>query len=303
MIRYVVKDYIGNTLLSSRFILFIIILYLAMFSLFQNMGKAMGRLGYMVGPLEMLPCFVHYDANVIIYFGLFVFLISIYPKWDGSLNQISRMGKRKWLCTQYVYVFMTSIVYFLVWTIGFIFAFLPQITWTNEWSSFMLRAIDMTQFATFPTDFQTNVMMNYSELLVAIGSPMKVYLLTFLLHVIAGTFIGTLTITLNVCFRRGAGTVVSFLFIAAKAFFSVLPQFLSKNMFTVEMFKKIKNLLKRMEFYISPLYQCDLHIMAVHNVRPIQERVFIGVAYFLILMVIIIFFGMKLVKRVDLSQE
>ena len=303
MIRYIFKEYIGNTLLSSRFIVFIIALYLAMFGLFQNMEAAMGRLGYTVGAFEMLPCFVHYDANVIIYFGLFVFLISIYPKWDGSLNQISRMGKRKWLFTQYIYVFFTAIIYYVVWSVGFILVFLPRITWSNEWSSFMERAIDMTQIVTFPTDFQTNVMMRYSERLVSIGSPMKVYLLTFLLQMIAGTFIGILAVTLNVCFRRGTGTVAAYFFVGAKGFFSVLPQFLNENMFSIELLKKIKNLLKRLEFYISPLYQSDLFIMAVHDTRPIKERVMIGVTYFLILMVLLMIFGMKMVKRMDLSQE
>jgi hypothetical protein len=43
--------------------------------------------------------------------------------------------------------------------------------------------------------------------------------------------------------------------------------------------------------------------MAIHDARPIVERVEIGVVYFLLLTAVVIVFGNWMVRRIDLCQE
>lgn len=303
MLRYLLKEYIHKTLLSSRFIMVFITILVALISLFWNMKAAMEKLDCQVGVWELLPSFLHWESGSLIYFGIFVFLLAALPKWEGSLNRITRLGKRKWLLSQYIYVFFTAVIYYLIWTVGFIIALLPGIAWSNEWSSLVKRAIDPETAVYFSIDMNINVGLHFSEELVSIGSPAKVYFLTFLLHVLAGIFVGMLMVTLNICFRRGAGTVLAYFIVGAKAVFDWIPSLFSSQLIHFDGYKQLKNLLIRMGFYISPLYQSDLFIMVLHDARPIGERVAIGVIYFSILIVLVVIFGLGMIKRIDLCQE
>ena len=303
MIRYIFREYLHKTLLSGRFLAVSAMLPIALASLFWNMTGVMRELGERVGPFELLPCFLYIDTNQLIYFGILIFLVAVLPQWEGSLNQIPRLGKRKWILTQYIYVLLTSVIYYLIWTLGFIFAFLPRINWGNGWSSMVERAADPVHGVQFTIDMKFNVSMNFSKTLMSVGSPGKVWLLTFLLHVLAGLFVGMLMVTLNICFRRGTGTVIAYFIVGVSTFFGWLPTFLDNKWFHFDGYKQLKNFLMRMEFYASPLYQCDLLNMAILDARPVGERVAIGVTYFLLLIALIVVFGLRSVRRIDLCQE
>lgn len=303
MLRYLFREYVHKILLSSRFVMVFVTIVVALVSLFWNMPGAMKQLGCHVGAFELLPSFLYCDSGTLIYFGIFIFLVAALPRWEGSLNQISRLGKRRWLLAQYMYVFLTIVIYHLVWTVGFILALLPRITWSNEWSSLVKRATDPETAAMFSIDMKMNVGLLFSDKLVAIGSPAKVWSLTFVLHVLAGLFLGMLMVTLNICFRRGIGTITAYLIVGVKTIFNLIPTLFSKRLIHFEGYKLFKNLLIRMGFYISPLYQCDLFVMALHDTRPVLQRVAIGTTYFLILIFMVIIIGFKIVRRIDLCQE
>ncbi|MCD7825186.1 MAG: hypothetical protein LUH14_04395 [Clostridiaceae bacterium] len=303
MLRYLFREYVHKILLSSRFVMVFITIFVALISLFWNMTGAMKELGCRAGALELLPTFLCVDSGSLIYFGIFVFLVASLPKWEGSLNQVSRLGKGKWLLAQYVYVFFTAVIYYLIWTAGFIMALLPRITWSNDWSSLVKRAIDPETAALFSMDMKMNVGLAFSEKLVSVGSPARVWLLTFLLHMLAGVFVGILMVTLNICFRRGIGTVAAYLIVGVKTIFNWLPALFNNQLIHFEGYRQFKNLLIRMEFYVSPLYQCDLLVMAIHDTRPILQRVAIGAVYFLILTALVMLFGFRMVRKIDLCQE
>lgn len=303
MFRYIFREYFHKTLLSPRFLVVSLTLLVALISLFQNMSDAMKELGCRVGPLELLPCFLYIDSGTLIYFGVFIFLVAAIPKWEGSLNQIPRLGKKRWIVAQYTYVFLTSVIYYLIWTVGFIIALFPRIAWNNDWSSLVERAIDPENGAYFGMDMQMNVGLAFSEKLVSVGSPGKVYLFTFLLHVLAGTFVGMLMVTLNICFRRGVGTVIAYFIAGVRTIFEWIPSLFSQDLIHFDGYQQVKNLLIRMEFYISPLYQSDLLIMALHDARPITERMVIGVMYFLLLIIWVTILGFRMMKHIDLYQE
>lgn len=303
MVRYICEEYFHRTLLSSRFLVILMMVPVLLTSLFWNMTSTMEKMGLSVGPLELLPCFLYMDGGIVLYFGVFVFLIAALPRWDGSLNQIPRLGKRKWLLSQYVNVFLTSIMNYLIWTLGFILAMLPRINWSGKWSNFIQKTIDPEQGFDFCAQLPMNVAMNFSEELVSVGSPVKIYLLTFLLQVLAGIFIGILMVTLNICFRCGTGTVVALLILGTRTFFEWIPRIFENKWLQFEGYKAVQNLLMRMEFYLSPTYQSDLYIMALHNTRPIAERLIIGITYFLLLTTLVVCFGLRMVRRIDLCQE
>jgi hypothetical protein len=303
MLRYLFKEYLHKSLLSSRCIMTFITIFAALIGLFWNMTGAMKELGCQAGAWELLPAFLYWSSGALIYFGIFVFLMAALPVWEGSLNQVSRLGKRRWLLAQYVYVFFHSVIYYLIWTAAFIIALFPRITWKNEWSSLVQRAVDPEKAALFSMDMKMNVGLAFSKKLVEIGSPVKVWLLTFLLHVLAALFVGMLMVTLNICFRRGTGTVAAYFIAGAETIFEWFPNLFSSQLIHFEGYKQLKNLLIRLEFYISPLYQSDLLVMAIHDARPIVERVEIGVVYFLLLTAVVIVFGNWMVRRIDLCQE
>lgn len=74
-------------------------------------------------------------------------------------------------------------------------------------------AIDPQQSVFFWMNLNLNVNLQFSDLIMNIGSPGKVYLLTFMLTVLGSFFIGIFMITVNICFRRGVGTVLAYLMV------------------------------------------------------------------------------------------
>ena len=219
------------------------------------------------------------------------------------MNEILRLGKRKWFFAQYIYIFFTSVIYFLIWTGGFILALFPRIIWNNEWSSLAKMAIDPQQSVFFWMNLNLNVNLQFSDLIMNIGSPGKVYLLTFMLTVLGSFFIGIFMITVNICFRRGVGTVLAYLMVGVQTMSGILAMLFGKNLIHFEGYKQVKNLLERMQYYISPLYQSDLFTMAIHNARPIAQRIAIGVIYFAILILLVTLFGMCMIRKIDLCKE
>ena len=219
------------------------------------------------------------------------------------MNEILRLGKRKWFFAQYIYIFFKSVIYFLIWTGGFILALFPRIIWNNEWSSLAKMAIDPQQSVFFWMNLNLNVNLQFSDLIMNIGSPGKVYLLTFMLTVLGSFFIGIFMITVNICFRRGVGTVLAYLMVGVQTMSGILAMLFGKNLIHFEGYKQVKNLLERMQYYISPLYQSDLFTMAIHNARPIAQRIGIGVIYFAILILLVTLFGMCMIRKIDLCKE
>ena len=58
------------------------------------------------------------------------------------VTRLRRQGRKMWLLSQYCYVIMTSVIYYLVVTVGFIIALFPVVDWKNRWSSFYWKASD-----------------------------------------------------------------------------------------------------------------------------------------------------------------
>lgn len=302
MIRYTLREYFFNTLLSARFLVSAVVLLISLYTLFYPMAVRMNEEGYCIGAFEILPCFLFVGGNAAIYFVLFAFLIMAYPRWEGSLNQIARLGKKRWIFIQYVQIAISAIIYFLIWTIGFIIAFIPSLSWKNEWSSFLYLATDTEQMRLFH-NIVANVSMSYSSELMEVSNPMVVWSLTFLLHILGTVFVGVLAVTFNICYRRGVGTILAFFIAGARGFLEGLKYILVKSVFPIDGIKQIRNLFLRFQYYISPLYQSDLSIMAIHNTRPLSERVRIAVVYFLVLIVIVMLYGIRKINKIDLSQE
>lgn len=221
MIRYFAREYFYKTVFSTRFIILTLVLLISIYSLFHPMAVRLVENGYQVGALELLPCLLFSSVLVATYFIPFVFLIMAYPSWDGALNQIIRLGKRKWMMLQYIYVGMTSVLYYLIWTAAFILAFLPCISWKNEWSSFMLLATDANKVS-LTWDLLANVNLYFSPELLP-QSPLAVWGLTFLLHVLGCVFVGIVALIFNVYFRRGAGTILAFFIATCRTIIRAIP--------------------------------------------------------------------------------
>lgn len=302
MLCYLVKEYLYKTVISVRFLIFILVLLLSLYSLFHPMAVRLAENGYTIGALEVLPCISFTPSLASVYFVTFLFLVIVYPMWDGSLNQIARLGKRKWVSLQYVYICITAVLYYLIWTVGFILAFLPCISWRNEWSSFMILATDVKNTETV-IELSSNVVFYKPTGLMDILSPLQVWALVFLLQVLGEAFVGILALVFNISYRRGVGTILAFFVSGERQILSGIEYILRKSYFPVSGIKQIRNLFLRAQYYISPLYQSDLLIMAEHNTRPLPERVGIAVIFYLLLISLLILYNRGKIRKIDLAQE
>lgn len=77
--------------------------------------------------------------------------------------------------------------------------------------SFYWKASDPKTGFDFETGLKYNLPCTYSRKIMKIGTPLKVWGLTFLLVVLASIFLGMLVVTFNIWFRRGTGTILGIL--------------------------------------------------------------------------------------------
>lgn len=151
--RYICRDYFQRTVCSGRFVLLVLLVWISLCSFFREFVEQLSEMHCRVGALEIFPAWAFCGGGVSTYFILFIFLILAYPQWDGAVNRLARQGRKIWLLSQYCYVIMTSVIYYLVVTVGFIIALFPVVDWKNRWSSFYWKASDpKTGF-----DFETGI--------------------------------------------------------------------------------------------------------------------------------------------------
>lgn len=87
--------------------------------------------------------------------------------WSGEPS--GQAGQKMWLLSQYCYVIMTSVIYYLVVTVGFIIALFPVVDWKNRWSSFYWKASDPKTGFDFETGLKYNLPCTYSRKIMKIG--------------------------------------------------------------------------------------------------------------------------------------
>ena len=256
-----------------------------------------------VGALEIFPAWAFCGGGVSTYFILFIFLILAYPQWDGAVNRLARQGRKMWLLSQYCYVIMTSVIYYLVVTVGFIIALFPVVDWKNRWSSFYWKASDPKTGFDFETGLKYNLPCTYSRKIMKIGTPLKVWGLTFLLVVLASIFLGMLVVTFNIWFRRGTGTILGIFVLVFYYIMDWIPLFFDNEFAQFDGYKQIQNMLWRLEPYLSPLYQTDVYGLTLRKARPVMERVEIAAVYYIVLAVVVLVMGLRMVRKVDLSKD
>lgn len=301
--RYICKDYFYKTICSGRFVVFVLAVCISLYSFFRGMVEQLSERHCQVGPLEVFPAWIYGDGGVITYVALFLFLILVYPQWDGAVNRLARQGRRIWLLSQYCYIVITSVIYYLVVTVGFIIALFPVLSWKNEWSSFYQKASDPIIGDSFQWDLKCNVSYICSRKIMKIGTPLKVWSLTLLLVVLATVFLGMLVVTFNIWFRRGTGTILGVFAIAFKYVFEWIPLFFDNGFAQFDGYRNVQNMIWRLQPYLSPLYQMDLYGLTLRKARPVAERIEIAVIYYAILIVILLVIGLRMVRGIDLCKE
>lgn len=136
-----------------------------------------------------------------------------------------------------------------------------------------------------------------------IGTPLKVWGLTFLLVVLASIFLGMLVVTFNIWFRRGTGTILGIFVLVFYYIMDWIPLFFDNKFAQFDGYKQIQNMLWRLEPYLSPLYQTDVYGLTLRKARPVMERVEIAAVYYIVLAVVVLVMGLRMVRKVDLSKD
>ena len=186
---------------------------------------------------------------------------------------------------------------------GFIIALFPVVDWKNRWSSFYWKASDPKTGFDFATGLKYNLSCTYSRKIMKIGTPLKVWGLTFLLVVLASIFLGMLVVTFNIWFRRGTGTILGIFVIVFYYIMDWIPLFFDNKFAQFDGYKQIQNMLWRLEPYLSPLYQTDVYGLTLRKARPVMERVEIAAVYYIVLAVVVFVMGLRMVRKVDLSKD
>ena len=301
--RYICRDYFQRTVCSGRFVLLVLLVWISLCSFFREFVEQLSEMHCRVGALEIFPAWAFCGGGVSTYFILFIFLILAYPQWDGAVNRLARQGRKMWLLSQYCYVIMTSVIYYLVVTVGFIIALFPVVDWKNRWSSFYWKASDPKTGFDFETGLKYNLPCTYSRKIMKIGTPLKVWGLTFLLVVLASIFLGMLVVTFNIWFRRGTGTILGIFVLVFYYIMDWIPLFFDNEFAQFDGYKQIQNRLWRLEPYLSPLYQTDVYGLTLRKARPVMERVEIAAVYYIVLAVVVLVMGLRMVRKVDLSKD
>ena len=148
-----------------------------------------------------------------------------------------------------------------------------------------------------------NLSCTYSRKIMKIGTPLKVWGLTFLLVVLASIFLGMLVVTFNIWFRRGTGTILGIFVIVFYYIMDWIPLFFDNKFAQFDGYRQIQNMLWRLEPYLSPLYQTDVYGLTLRKARPVMERVEIAAVYYIVLAVVVLVMGLRMVRKVDLSKD
>ena len=287
-VLFMTRNFVSKVLLSGRFLVALAVLFLSNYMTFQIAVEQMRDFDYTIGPLELVPFYMSSHQSVLMYYLFTIFLVSAYPRWEGSQGEILRLGKRRWLGEQFFYTGLTITIQYIVLTLSFIAALFPQIQWNNSWSELVQGACDNFEVM---MGLGLNVALEYEYGVTQMGSPLALWFYCFLLHLGCGMVLGMLEIILNIKARRGTGTAA----IAGITLLRAGMSMYSEGSFTF--WQKAWDFLR----HFHPLIQSDLNIMAAGSGTPYMLRYAAGITYFLVLFVVVCGWGMKMVQNVDLT--
>lgn len=153
-----------------------------------------------------------YYAVLIILFG-FILLLCDAPFVDTEqFYLIIRCGKKTWLIGQLLYVFFSSVVYFLFILLLSILLLFPNISFSGEWGK-LLRTLAQTDLAP-----QFHVTLGFPYKIIQLYSPFAAVCLSFAMALLVGFFLGMVLFVTNGFLSRSAGVVVSSAFILLEVF-------------------------------------------------------------------------------------
>lgn len=189
---------------------------LQMWSITGDMGAYAQALHYPhVAPwlLPHLPAFIQKYTVLLI---IFLVLVSDAPFRTAQQQLvIQRVGKRKWIIGQLLFLFAMSVLYsLLLWLLSWIF-YAPMVEWTPEWGKVIFSSTnyDLTSGITemvSPVIITKEILMNTTGLAATAHMVLVQALVCF--------FLGGLILICNLWLRSGVGPFLSGTFVM-EAFF------------------------------------------------------------------------------------
>ena len=289
---YIIQSFLGRIVLSGRFLVAILLFCMANYTLFHGMVRQMELLDYRIGPLELIPFYLSNTQSMCLYYLFFLFLVCAYPEWDGTQGEIIRLGRKWWIAQQLLYAGLTALIQYAALTLSLCIALGPRLIWNNQWSDLILTLCDTSAGL---MGFQVNIAVQFFYSMVEAGSPLFLYVICFVLNLGGCMLVGTLTVILNIIYRRVVGTAVGAILISIRFFLEVFEMG-PRGSFVYKAYQLLR-------YYLYPLYQTDLEKITSQTRFALNGRIGLSILYFIFMVGLILCLGWIKVKDTDLTSE
>lgn len=290
-LAYINNSFWKDVFLSARFLMALLVFVTVNYALFQPMAGKAAEKGFSFSVLEIVPFYLSSTQSMIIYYLIFLFLVSGFPKWDNVGSQLPRIGKTWWVIQNLIYIVYTALLQYIVLTVCLLFAFFPMHFCADGWSNMVAALCDSTGDL---LGFGVNLAVFFSRNVVNIGNPVVVNIISFILYMGCCICIGMLTFLLNICFRRGVGSFVGAFVVMIRSALEVIDS-LSGTI--------INHIYQVIRCGLYPLYEVDLQYLSSPSNPNADIRILLGVIYFMIVDLVLIFYTIHKVHFLDLSKE
>ena len=203
--RYYFHTYVNQGLLNAKVLLILLGVYLFFYSGCHGISEKLSKFGMKMNPMELLSSVFGARTVYFILFSLFVLWLHCFDYREDCQYELIRLGKKKWLFRQYLFAFLTSILFYIWAVICFITMFGRQITFQNQWSEMMKTAGSTGRFSVLGISFYGILDKNAVR---GVVSPLELAGIHSVLMILCFSCLGMLMITLNLLFRKNVGTLV-----------------------------------------------------------------------------------------------
>ena len=287
------KNYFGKEVLSARYMVSMLVLALIVIMAFIEVPDVLVECGYRIGALEIATFIMSGGGISTVYYLVWVFVISGFPRWEGCQNEALRMGKTSWLNRQFLYIFLTAVIQFLVVTAAQIIAVCRAASWQNSWSQLSEYLCDGTVSL---INLGSKIAVSFSYDVTGMGAPFEMFALSMALNVLCSVCIGCIVVVVNMCGRKGYGTAAGLFIVGLSSILYTLEPGSSAE----SMVRKIYNIVR---YYLYPMAYTDLFRLTAKMGFNTVVWVVIGALYFLTIALAAYIAGRKFIKKVDLFLE
>ncbi len=168
---------------------------------FKNMGA---HYSLPINGFAVSFLLVHLNAVLIIFIGVFIMFADLPFKDNQQMFLLSRSGKRTWIFSQVLYVFIVSLIYFAFIFVAFCVVSFPVLGFdTQSWGKIIrtIAATNATEVFDLPIFISQNTISDYT--------PVEAFLFSFGTAFAISVVLGLIVLVLNLIVKNNAGLIAA----------------------------------------------------------------------------------------------